>query len=173
MLSESVRELAAKKPLKAVEFDPPHGMKLLYKDSTEVEVFLGIDQETVRNRVKGNYNFDSFDNGERPCDTFKNHPFMFYYDQKDLTLKHIFFSDIDWEGSPEEEIRALEVRAYFRGKNLLDIPRRELNRWFRNDLNLSTYGDIVVPVLGFSVNFLKGDKRASDIAMGCPDNENI
>jgi hypothetical protein len=97
---------------------------------------------------------------------------VFYY-ANDLTLKNIVFGDIDHHGSSEEEIRALEVKAYFRGKSLLDTPRRELKRWIREELDLSTYGEIVVSELGFLVNYLKDDKRASDIAMGYPGDENI
>lgn len=172
MLSESVKELAATKPLRAVEFDPPRGMKLLYKDGTETEVLLGMDQETVRSRVKSTYDYNPFSIKGCPSDAFDNVPFVFYY-ANDLTLKNIVFGDIDHHGSSEEEIRALEVKAYFRGKSLLDTPRRELKRWIREELDLSTYGEIVVSELGFLVNYLKDDKRASDIAMGYPGDENI
>ncbi|MGG6294940.1 hypothetical protein ACQ4M4_10980 [Leptolyngbya sp. AN02str] len=175
MLSDEVIALAAKQPLKAVEFEPEAdlpSMKLLYKDGSVETITLGMHIDEVRAKVRDTYKYDPYFRGYA-YDGFPVVPFSFYYDPIKFTLKKIVFGDIDHHGSSEEEIQALEVKAYFRGKSLLDTPRRELKRWLREELDLSTYGEIFVSDLGFLVNYLKDDKRPSDIAMGYPGDENI
>lgn len=175
MLSDEVIALAAKQPLKAVEFEPesdPPSMRLLYKDGSVEIITLGMHMEEVRAKVRDTYKHDPLFLGYA-YDGFPVVPFSFYYDPIKLTLKKIVFGDIDYEGKSEEVIRALEVKAYFRGKSLLDTPRKELKRWLRKDLNLSTYGEIFVSDLGFLVNYLKEDERPSDIGLAFPGDESI
>ncbi|MGG6294942.1 hypothetical protein ACQ4M4_10990 [Leptolyngbya sp. AN02str] len=181
MLSERVKELAAKQPLKAVEFEPeadPPSMKLLYKDGSVETITLGMHMDEVRAKVRDTYKYDPYFRGYA-YDGFPVVPFSFYYDPIKFTLTKIVFGDIDHHGKSEEVIRALEVKAYFRRgellKDLLETPKSELDDWFESEADLSPSYDsgLFIEEIGFLVNFLKDQKRASDIAMGYPCDENI
>lgn len=182
MLSDEVIALAAKQPLKAVEFEPeadPPSMKLLYKDGSVEIITLGMHIDEVRAKVRDTYKHDPYCSEGCPYDSFSFVPLSFYYSSRELTLKRIVFGDVDHEGSTEEVIRALEVKAYFRHediiKDLLETPQNKLCNWFEDELDfIATGGDgFIIDDIGLGVGYYPDSSRAYYISMGFSGDPNL
>lgn len=168
-LSPIVEEMVRKQPLRAVEFDPPKGIKLLYKDGRELDILLGMDRKVVRDLVGRTFEADVANDGYL-FDLFKDLPLSFFYDPINMALSGVKFFDVDPSAYNEEELRAVEVKAYFKGKSLLDIHRNDLEDWFENELDLITTGmhGIHEEELGFYLDYPLHQERASMISMHVP-----
>jgi len=168
-LSPIVEEMVHKQPLRAVEFDPPKGIKLLYKDGREVEILLGM-QRAILAKLLGQPTRSRTSKQGYPYEMFEGLPISFFYEPISNTLSEIRFFDVDAAAYDEEALRAVEVKAYFKGKSLLDIHRNDLEDWFENELDLNTTGEgIYAEDIGFYLDYdLLDDERARFISMHVP-----